>query len=253
MKKAPLPGQTGGVTDALSWPTGVPSSWDEVGDSSSGVQSRLLRVLETGDFQRVGGEEIINVDVRVLAATNIDLEKAVQKRLFRQDLYYRLGAVRLNVPPLRRRREDILPLADHFLWRVSGVEGEEPITLSHEAAEMLLNYPWPGNVRELANVIYQAATMAEINIIAPHHLPDRFLSGQKQLSEGLSPAGDSPPARLKDIEKSAIISALQYCRGNIKATALVLGIGRATMHRKLKEYGIDLNRAVYPFETKGPT
>lgn len=226
---------------------------DEVGDSSSGVQSRLLRVLETGDFQRVGGEEILNVDVRVLAATNIDLEKAVQKRLFRQDLYYRLGAVRLNVPPLRRRREDILPLADHFLRRVSGVEDEEPITLSHEAAEMLLNYPWPGNVRELANVIYQAATMAEVNTIALHHLPDRLLSGRKQFTDRVPPEGNSPPARLKDIEKSAIISALQYCRGNIKATALVLGIGRATMHRKIKEYGIDLNRAVYPFETKGPT
>ena len=217
---------------------------DEVGDASPGVQSRLLRVLETGEIQRLGGEELLHVDVRIISATNIDLEKAVHERMFREDLYYRLSAVRLDIPPLRRRREDITDLAEHFLRKIPEQEKNECAMFSPETLELLINYTWPGNVRELANVVYQGAALSEGNTICPAHLPDRLLNtGKKECVCGVMGSDTSlPPPRLKEIEKSAIIYALQYFRGNIKAAAQALGIGRATLHRKLKEYGIDSSK-----------
>ncbi|HBV96801.1 MAG: hypothetical protein JL50_15530 [Peptococcaceae bacterium BICA1-7] len=217
---------------------------DEVGDASPGVQSRLLRVLETGEINRLGGEEIIHVDVRIISATNIDLEKAVQKRMFREDLYYRLSAVRLDIPPLRQRREDIPHLAEYFLRRILGQENFECSMFAPETMDIIVNYPWPGNVRELANVVYQAAALSEGNTICAGHLPDRLLNTNKKVSVLGAMGTDNlvSPPRLKEIEKSAIIYALQYFKGNIKAAAQALGIGRATMHRKLKEYGIDSSK-----------
>jgi two-component system NtrC family response regulator len=223
---------------------------DEVGDSSLTLQSKLLRVLETGEFQRVGGEGFVHVDVRVVAATNVDLEKAIQKKLFRQDLYYRLGGVKLNVPPLRRRREDILPLAEYFLRRVSSNESGDVPVISHEAAEILIKYSWPGNVRELANAIHQASTLVEGTTILPKHLPAHLIYSRWQHS-GFKDFSDDPakPPALKDIEKSAILSALRYCRGNVKEAASVIGISRATIHRKIKEYGINVSRSVSLIKT----
>lgn len=225
---------------------------DEVGDASPGLQAKLLRVLESGEFQRVGGEEFVRVDVRILAATNVDLEKAVQKKIFREDLYYRLAAVRLTIPPLRSRQEDILPLAEHFLRRVSNYESGDVPVLSPEAAEALSDYSWHGNVRELANVIHQAVALTEENIILPEHLSACLKHGKWKPSamEWLSLNDGTRPPVLKELEKSAIVAALRYCRGNVKAASLVLGIGRATMHRKIKEYDIDLARSVYLIETE---
>lgn len=221
---------------------------DEVSEASSGLQAKLLRVLETGEFLRVGGEKIVSVDVRVVAATNVELKNAVRKKLFREDLYYRIGAVCLNVPPLRQRKKDILPLAEHFLRRIASSGSGEIQALSPEVAEVLLNYSWPGNVRELANVIQQAAVMAEGPVILPVHLPAYLFQSERfRHKEIFQLNDDGRPPRLEDIEKAAIISALRYCRGNIKAAASVLAIGRATMHRKIKEYGID-PKLVYRIE-----
>ncbi|MCL6559232.1 MAG: sigma-54 dependent transcriptional regulator, partial [Firmicutes bacterium] len=219
---------------------------DEVGNASTRLQAILLRVLELGEFQRVGGERLVRVDVRVVAATNIDLEKAVENKTFREDFYYRLGAVKLELPPLRLRQEDILPLAEHFLRQVHFSRPGDRPALSPEAVQALLRFHWPGNARELANVIHGAAAIAEGGVIQPEDLPERILQdkGNHFGLEGLPFAGGTRPPVLKELEKSAIIATLQYCRGNIKAAASVLGIGRATMHRKIKEYGIDVSRKV---------
>lgn len=217
---------------------------DEVGDAPPSVQARLLRVLETGQFQRVGGDQIITVDVRVLAATNIDLEEAVKKRRFREDLYYRLNAVLIRVPPLRRRTEDILPLAGYFLGRAYGV-GSQGISLSAGASDIILNYHWPGNVRELSNVILQSAALAEGNVILPRHLPERMAQSLKHSFDiSGEPLKLPQPARLRELEKQAIISALQHCGGNVKAASSLLGIGRATLHRKIKQYGLSQCKSV---------
>jgi len=215
---------------------------DEVGDASPGLQAKLLRVLETREFQRVGGEEI----VRVVAATNIDLEHALHTKRFRDDLYYRLAAVRLDIPPLRCRREDILPLAEHMLRRFSNCGSGDVPSISPEAAKIMMDFSWPGNIRELANIVHQATALADGGIILPEHLPARLTRYEQQHSgfECISLSDDVCPPSLKELEKTAIIAALRYCQGNIKAAASVLGIGRATIHRKIKEHDIDLIRSV---------
>jgi len=147
---------------------------DEIGEASPSIQVKLLRVLETGEFMRVGGERPVKTDVRIIAATNADLEQAVQDNLFRKDLFYRLDVIRLVVPPLRERKEDIPTLINHFLQAFRNQEQRQKIEISPEAAEILINYSWPGNVRELANVIRQAAILCEGTLIEPHHLPSRL-------------------------------------------------------------------------------
>lgn len=210
---------------------------DEIGDASLGVQARLLRILETGEFQRVGGESLLTTDVRVLAATNIDLMKEVKKKLFREDLYYRLGVVCLHIPPLRKRRDDILPLAQFFLQRTA--EPGRALVLSPEVVQILLNYAWPGNVRELANAIQQAAALAEDGTILPDHLPSHL----RQHTAKRTPRKEKNiPPSMAECEKRAIEAALEYCHGNIPKAASVLGIGQATLYRKINKYLIMVDR-----------
>jgi two-component system response regulator HydG len=213
---------------------------DEIGETSSTMQAKLLRVLQEKEIQRVGGEEMIKVDVRIVAATNRDLEVDVAEGRFREDLFYRLNVMNLNVPPLRDRQEDIPLLAQHFLDRFAEknrktVKGFVPL-----AMDMLLNYGWPGNVRELENVIERAVILLTGEYITEKQLP---LNITKEYPDISTPPSDAAlimdgTRSLEDIEKEAIITTLQASGGNKAETARRLGITRKTLHNKLKNYGL---------------
>ena len=263
---------------------------DEVGEASLSIQVKLLRVLETGEFLRVGGERPIRTDVRVIAATNVDLEQAVKEKTFREDLFYRLDVVCLQVPPLRARREDIPLFVDHFLSKVN-----PQMRISPEALEILCAYPWPGNVRELANTISRAAVLCEGGTVTPDCLSRKIAEGAaysraelgpgKDAGEGLArrileavrrdyfgesaldgldneelfalaglledmraevagvlakrPGAKIPPPALKEVEERAVREALSYSGGNVALAARTLGVGRNTLYRKIKEYGLE--------------
>ncbi len=262
---------------------------DEIGDASPQIQVKLLRVLETGEFMRVGGSKAIKTDVRVIAATNVDLEEAIREKTFREDLYYRLNVVRLEIPPLRSRGDDVPQLAEHFV-RLHNPE----LRISPAAMRLLREYPWPGNIRELANVMRRAAVICPDDTILPEHLGSRFLAGSAagaeaqaatvggqpvggrlrledlrsqyarvEMLEGMSgeelqrdlaalremEAGllaamrskgvEPPPQRcLKETEAETIGKALAHCQWNITETARVLGIGRNTLYRKIRQYNL---------------
>lgn len=173
---------------------------DEIGEASLSIQVKLLRVLETGEFLRVGGEKTIHTDVRIIAATNIDLEQAVKEKLFREDLFYRLDVVRFELPSLRERREDIPLLVKHFLKRNSEFVDRELPQVSGETLRLLMEYSWPGNIRELANTIDQAVALSEGPVILPNHLSDKILNSlfpQKNWqAPDMNTAENVPPASI---------------------------------------------------------
>jgi two-component system response regulator AtoC len=206
---------------------------DEVGEMSANIQVHLLRVLEEKEFTRVGGNEPIRVDVRVISATNKDLRKAIEKQEFREDLYYRLNVVNIELPPLRERKEDICLLAEHFLHKFATENQKEITGFSSEAIESVLNYDWPGNVRELENAIERAVILAKDSIIIIGDLPQ----------ENLSPAYSTTPRRnLKEVERGHIWSVLHETGENYSEAARILGISRMTLYNKAKEYGFDVKK-----------
>jgi len=206
---------------------------DEVGEMSANIQVHLLRVLEEKEFTRVGGNEPIRVDVRVLSATNKDLRKAIEKQEFREDLYYRLNVVNIELPPLRERKEDVPLLAEHFLNKFA-MENQKEITgFSPEAMELVLDYDWPGNVRELENAIERAVILAKDSIIIIADLP----------KENLSVAYSTTPRKnLKEVEKGHILDILRETGENYSEAARILGISRMTLYNKAKEYGFDVKK-----------
>jgi two-component system response regulator AtoC len=206
---------------------------DEVGEMSANIQVHLLRVLEEKEFTRVGGNEPIRVDVRVISATNKDLRKAIEKQEFREDLYYRLNVVNIELPPLRERKEDVPLLAEHFLHKFA-MENQKEITgFSPEAMELVLDYDWPGNVRELENAIERAVILAKDSIITIADLPQ----------ENLSPAYSTTPRKnLKEVERGHIWSVLRETGENYSEAARILGISRMTLYNKAKEYGFDVKK-----------
>jgi len=206
---------------------------DEVGEMSANIQVHLLRVLEEKEFTRVGGNEPIRVDVRVLSATNKDLRKTIEKQEFREDLYYRLNVVNIELPPLRERKEDVPLLAGHFLHKFA-MENQKEITgFSPEAMELVLYYDWPGNVRELENAIERAVILAKDSIITIADLPQ----------ENLSPTYSTAPRKnLKEVEKGHIWKILRETGENYSEAARILGISRMTLYNKAKEYGFDVKK-----------
>jgi DNA-binding NtrC family response regulator len=206
---------------------------DEIGEISQNVQIKLLRVLEDKTFERVGGEETIEVDVRVIAATNRDLKSAIDEGDFREDLYYRLNVVNIHIPPLRDRRDDIPLLMAAFVKEFSEENGKSIEAIEPKARMILYNYPWSGNVRELRNCIESAVVMSKSNIITMDDLPPHIHSSADQEYLKIN-AG----ATLADIEREAIRATLTQQNGNKTKAAEVLGIGRKTLHRKLQEYGL---------------
>jgi two-component system response regulator AtoC len=200
---------------------------DEIGEMSANIQVHLLRVLEEKEFSRVGSNELIKVDVRVISATNKDMKQAVADRQFREDLYYRLNVVTIELPPLRERKEDILLLTQHFLKKFA-VENQKDITdFSPEATDFLLKYEWPGNVRELENAIERAVILARNPYIEAADLPQESLTLAQSAQSGKN---------LEEIEKDHIINVINETGGNYSKAARILGVSRATLYNKIKGY-----------------
>ncbi|WP_223637109.1 sigma-54-dependent Fis family transcriptional regulator [Corallococcus sp. EGB] len=204
---------------------------DEVGEVPPAMQAKLLRVLQEREVRRVGENASRKVDVRVVAATNRELAEEVRLGRFRQDLFYRLRVIELRIPPLRERREDILPLARLLLAEAGERLGRRVNGLSPDAADQLLRYPWPGNVRELGNAIERAVVLCEGPRVERDDLPEEV----RAAPPSLTPTGN--PRRLEDMEKEYILAVLAQNGGNRSRTAEQLDIGVATLYRKLKQYG----------------
>lgn len=207
---------------------------DEIGEIDAQTQVKLLRVLQERQFERVGGEKSITVDVRIVCATNRDLPKEIEKGNFREDLYYRLNVVHLDVPPLRERKDDIPLLMTSFLQQFNSENGRSIEAFSNQAKRALLGYEWPGNIRELRNCIESAVVFARTSVIEVEDLPVHIGKAQNASSISLEVG-----ITLAEAEKQLIISTLASCAGNKTKAAEVLGIGRKTLHRKLQEYHID--------------
>jgi two-component system NtrC family response regulator len=206
---------------------------DEVGDLLPTLQVKLLRFLQEGTFERVGGQETLHVDARVLAATNVDLKTAIDKNLFREDLYYRLGVLHIHLPPLRNRGEDTLLMAMVFL-KQAAVTYRKPIRgYTAQAVDVLRSYSWPGNVRELSNRVRRAVVMAEGVEITPQDLD---LAGEElQTVDTL----DSLRAAHRRIEIELLVKAISLHHGNLTRVARDLEVSRSTLYRKLRAYGIE--------------
>ena len=203
---------------------------DEIGEMALELQSKLLRVLETGEFVKVGDTKTTHVDVRILSATNRNLKEEIANGRFREDLYFRLSVFRILLPPLRQRRDDILLLAQHFIGLYARQIGRTAPSLSTEAKNIFLAYPWPGNVREMMNAIEHALIVCE-DEITRHDLPIDMLTGDTSTA-----ADDS--FDLKSVERNHIIKVLHHTHGNKTETARLLKIGLTTLYRKIEEYGI---------------
>ncbi|MGB9698384.1 MAG: sigma-54-dependent transcriptional regulator [Thermodesulfobacteriota bacterium] len=212
---------------------------DEIGDISLAMQAKLLRVLQEHEIKRVGGTETIKIDVRIIAATNKNLEALVAEKKFREDLFYRLNVVTIHLPPLRERLEDIELLAEHFLNKFA-TENNKPVPhLSKEALELLKRYNWPGNVRELENVIERAVTLAQRPLILPEDLPRRIRQEQASpATVGFLPS----KIPLSELEKIYIKKVLEETGGNKKKAAEILGIDRRTLYRMAARYGLNFKK-----------
>jgi DNA-binding NtrC family response regulator len=206
---------------------------DEVGETLPATQVKLLRALQEREIIPVGGTKPRKIDVRLIAATNADLERAVAEGRFRADLYYRLNVIQIRLPALRERREDIEELVEHFLVKLCA--GKEPKTVSKEAREVLMNYEWPGNVRELENTIERAVILSDDGVITPEDLPERVLQRGKRRG---SLVIDNPSMTLEELEKEYILKVLAYTGGQKKRASEILGINPSTLYRKLLSYGL---------------
>ena len=241
---------------------------DEIGDMTPSTQTKILRVLQSGSFERVGGNHPIKVDVRVIAATNKPLEEAVARKQFREDLFYRLNVVRIELPPLRERRLDIRLLVNYFLSKLAQQQGQSPKSISDEALSALEGYAWPGNVRELENVIRRALVVAKTDAILPDDLPPEVLgqrlgafpqpgpsNGATQPTAGVATAEtgdvealaqalfrmarrDSKLKIIPAVERELVVQALVETKGNQVQAAKLLGITRATLRKRIEKFRI---------------
>ncbi len=204
---------------------------DEIGEIDAATQVKLLRVLQERQFERVGGEKTLTVDVRVICATNRDLKKEVELGNFREDLYYRLNVVHVEVPPLRERKEDIELLSASFLSTFNREDGRKIEGFTPAARKAMFSYSWPGNVRELRNTVEAAVVLSRSNVIDIDDLPPqlRETSGESTISFSL-------PVTMEEAEKGLILETISFCKGNKTKAADLLGIGRKTLHRKLAQY-----------------
>jgi transcriptional regulator with PAS, ATPase and Fis domain len=210
---------------------------DEIGDMKLALQAKLLRVLETRQFRRVGGSQDITVDVRVIALTNRNLEEAVARGEFRQDLYYRLKVITVTMPTLAERPKDIPILAEHFLKSFAH-EFKKPLKqMSAPALEALQNYPWPGNVRELRNVIERLVILEADRVILPKHLPPEIHAGAKRGGKWIIEL-PAVGVALVDVERELVLQALERAGGNQTHAAELLGIERDALRRRMIKYGL---------------
>ena len=229
---------------------------DEIGDMPLPIQSKILRVLQEGEFSRVGGNETLRTDVRIVAATNKNLEGEVSRKAFREDLFYRLNVVRVQLPPLRARVEDIRLLAEYFLQKVAAKKHQPRLRLSEEAIRLMEVYPWPGNVRELENTIQRATVLATSDLILPKDLPlgsdslpleadlasvanSLELTKESAIEFLLQTAQTDPAVQLLPwLEREFTLHAMKVTRGNQVRAAKLLGITRATLRKRIEIFGI---------------
>ncbi len=211
---------------------------DEIGEISLATQTRLLRVLQEREFERVGGSETIKTDVRLIAATNKNLENAIADGTFREDLYYRLNVFTMFLPPLKDRKPDILMLADHFIEKYAREHAKVVKRISTPAIDMMMSYHWPGNVRELENCIERAVVMCDDAVIHGHHLPPSL-----QTAEGSGTVSQrSLASSIVALEREMIVDALKTTRGNQARAADILQVTERIINYKVKKYGIDCSR-----------
>jgi DNA-binding NtrC family response regulator len=206
---------------------------DEIGEINQNVQIKILRVLQEKTFERVGGEETVEVDTRIISATNKDLKSEIETGAFREDLFYRLNVVNIHIPPLRERKEDIPLLVAAFIKEFAGENGKPVEGIDPKARAMLYNYSWPGNVRELRNCIESAVVMSKEHVITPDDLPPSVASDSESNFVRIE-LGTS----MESAERELIRANLAAQNGNKSRTAEILGIGRKTLHRKISEYGL---------------
>jgi two-component system response regulator HydG len=203
---------------------------DEIGELTPAMQAKLLRVLQEGEFERLGGTHTIKVDVRLVAATNADLATLVLEKRFREDLFYRLNVIRIPLPPLRERQEDISLLAHHFLRRFAAKNAKVIAGFTEEALDVLQTYAWPGNVRELENVVERAVVLTRSSLITPADLPET-LTGSELAARHLVISIGTP---LEEVEDRLIEETLRYTKGDKTIAAKLLGIATRTIYRRVK-------------------
>jgi nitrogen regulation protein NR(I) len=238
---------------------------DEIGEMALAVQSKILRVLQEGEFSRVGGNTTVKTDVRIIAATNKTLEQEVAKKRFREDLFYRLNVVRIHLPPLRQRKEDIQILAEYFLKKISAQKHLPQLSLSAETVQILEEYAWPGNVRELENTIQRASVLATGDVLLPKDIPldanHEFLKSQlPNESESESPKwtresaveilldaaeADEELQLLPWLEREFTLFAMKRTKGNQVKAAKLLGVTRATLRKRIERYGITREESLF--------
>jgi len=209
---------------------------DEIGDMSLAMQGKVLRAVQDGEIRPVGGRETLHVDVRFLSATNKNLEQLLKEGRFREDLYYRLNVVRLTLPPLRDRKEDIPLLVDHFLAKEGKASNKPPKRIAEDALTLLLRYHWPGNVRELENEVKKLAVFSAGDLISMEDINEHHELFQKLTDLSM----ESPLESIEEVERKQIVRALLETSGHRGKAALLLGISRATIFRKIKSYGISV-------------
>jgi DNA-binding NtrC family response regulator len=202
---------------------------DEVTEMSLSAQAKFLRVLQEREFQRLGGTRLQKASIRVIAATNRDLRKAVERGDFREDLFYRLGVFDIQIPPLRERLADVFPLAETFLQEIGRSFGRAPVGLTREAKAALRDHDWPGNVRELRNVLERAAILCDGPVIDANHLALR--SGARRFGEDTTDLGV--------VERGTIAKVLRECRGNKTKAARRLGLSRTQLHLRIRKYRLE--------------
>jgi len=227
---------------------------DEIGEIAAGIQLLLLRVLQDRTFERVGGEETLEADVRLIAATNRDLQQAIEEGKFRSDLYYRLNVIPVHLPPLREHADDVPVLAQSFLLRCSARAGREVERFADEAMEAMIRYPWPGNIRELENLVERLVVLNRSGVIELDDLPLSLRDAATQ------PQTFRVPGTLQELERWRIQHVLNETHGNKKLAARRLGIHRSTLYAKLRRYGLseaepsrDSRQHVAESETSGPS
>ncbi len=203
---------------------------DEISNLSMAMQAKLLAVLQNHSVTRLGSNNPINIDIRLICATNRDLRQMISENLFREDLYFRINTIEIEIPPLRERGEDILLLTEHFLRRFCEKYDRPPMKIPGKSTEILMKYDWPGNVRELQHIIEKAVIMSDSNVLKPEHIMFSHLKAQ--------PVSQSEALTYKEIEKQAIRNALQNNRGNVSEAAKELGLSRQTVYNKMQKYDL---------------
>lgn len=206
---------------------------DEIGELSPGIQSKLLRFIQEGEIFRVGGKDPIKVDIRLISATNKELDQEVMNGHFREDLYYRINTITMHSPPLRRRKEDVPLLVEHFLSKAGTKYINQGRQMSEEAMKALMKYDWPGNIRELQNVCERLQILAEGHLIMPGDLPEHILNPEHKIVTH----DYDPSLTIHELERRYILKALNFFEGNKTQAANALGITIKTLYNKLHEYG----------------